>query len=274
MKRILFALLISISTPLFSQTSPYQTSDGSSSLFLNKVKFAFAANITTSSFGAAYLHENSGKSFEYGLEFDDKLPTNNTTQGQTPGMLTGIISIGYHSPFANLATETAQSHLRDDWTVARLAYLQSSFTTVTTSTSTPVKHTFVGWKAMPVYNSLLNFKYFGLLQGEAVGIARTNNIGTLKQITIGSSTNYLGVYREYTAAPIYTDSVFFPKNFSWINFDAFTRSNATMMNRYIEGGGGIYFADPKNPTKITCGYSMGWNNGGSPIYTFIVGFSF
>lgn len=282
MKLRLFILFIGLfySSILLAQTTAYQTSDGNSSLFLNKAKAELSANITTSTFTSGYLHESSGKSIEYGMELDGKL-TNSIITTKTPPAVGGTISIGYHSPFANIMTETPSSHLRDDWMVIRFTYEQSDFNTLANAAAKNTKQTFDEYKGIFQYNALYNFKYFGLLSGEAFGIQNTNNSTALKQVIIttllsnnvSTQTNtYLGNYKQYVSVPTYTDSVFIPKKLSWVSIDMFTRTNLTSVNRYIEGGTGLFVADSKNPTKVLGGISLGWNNG-TPTWTVVSGFS-
>ena len=307
MRLILHSAVAAILTAgAWAQTSAYQTADGNTSVFLNNAKASLVFNVSDVKFDAGYLHEGAGtplkdglnpKSLEYGFDLVGKPSSSLENQvfqkGSAPPSFGALASIGYHSPFADLSTQTPQSHLRDDWALVALSYTRSTFTTVVGASSEPVKQYFDGFRILPAYNALLNLSGengVGMILGVAAGVERTNNVDELTPVTISTpvlqsgaglppfsvvtqTSGYLGPYEKLYAAPIYTDAVLIPKRASWVDFDFFTRSNAAHADRYVEGGLGVFIARPEEPTKVLGGLSVGWKNG-APTYAVVCGFAF
>jgi len=300
------AVAATLTAGAWAQTSAYQTADGNTSVFLNNAKASLVFNVSDVKFDAGYLHEGAGtplkdgfnpKSLEYGFDVVGKPSSSLENQvfqkGSAPPSFGVLASIGYHSPFADLSTQTPKSHLRDDWALIALSYTRSTFTTVAAASSEPVKQYFDGFRILPAYNALLNLSGengVGMILGAAAGVERTNNVDELMPVTISTpvlqsgaglppfsvvtqTSGYLGAYEKLYAAPIYTDAVLIPKRASWIDFDAFTRSNAAHADRYVEGGLGVFIARPEEPTKVLGGLSVGWKNG-APTYAVVCGFAF
>jgi hypothetical protein len=303
---ILLAVAASLTACVWAQTSAYQTADGNTSVFLNNAKASIVFNVSDVKFDAGYLHEGAGtalkdgfnpKSLEYGFDVFGKPASSLENQvfqkGNAPPSFGVLASLGYHSPFADLSTQTPKTHLRDDWALVALSYTRSTFTTVASSTAEPVKQFFDGFRILPAYNALLNLSSetgTGVILGGAAGVQRTNNVDDLKPVTIDTpvlqsaagqapfsvvnqTSGYLGAYEKYYAAPIYTDAVVILNRASWVDFDFFTRFNAAHVDRYEEGGLGVFIARPEEPTKVLGGLSVGWKNG-APTYAVVCGFAF
>lgn len=303
---ILSAIASSLTAGVWAQTSAYQTADGNTSVFLNNAKASLVFNVSDVKFDAGYLHEGAGtplkngfnpKSLEYGFDLTGKPSSSLENQvfqkGNAPPSFGVLASLGYHSPFADLSTQTPKSHLRDDWALVSLSYTRSTFTTVASATTEPVKQSFDGFRILPAYNALINFngaQGAGVILGAAAGVQRTNNVDELKPVTIDTpvlqsgaglspfsvvnqTSGYLGAYEKFYAAPIYTDAVVIPKQASWFDFDFFTRFNVAHVDRYEEGGLGVFLARPEEPTKVLGGVSIGWKNG-APTYAVVCGFAF
>lgn len=280
---------------LWAQTSAYQSADGNSSIFLNNAKASLIFNVSDTKFDLGYLHEGSGKSLLYGFDATGKPSSNFATQvfqkGSSPPAFGGSASIGIHAPFAlPPLQQTPNGHLRDDWALLHFTYTRSTFDTATNSSTEPQKRVFDGYRVLPAYDALLNAPGASLLLGAAAGVERTNNVDQLKTATIVTplvqsatgiapfqvtqqTNGYLGNYTKLIAAPIYSDVVWIPKALPWIDLDLFTRSNAAHTDRYIEGGVGLFLAQPDNPTKVLGGFSLGWKNG-TPTLAFVAGWSF
>lgn len=303
---IVWAVAASLTAGVWAQTSAYQTADGNTSVFLNNAKANLVFNVSDMKFDAGYLHEGAGtplksgfnpKSLEYGFDVFGKPASSLENQvfqkGNAPPSFGVLASVGYHSPFADLSTQTPQSHLRDDWALVALSYTRSTFTTVASGSAEPVKQFFDGFRILPAYNALLNLdgnQGMGMVLGLAAGVQRTNNVDLLKPVTIDTpvfqsaaglapfsvvnqTSGYLGAYKKFYAAPIYTDAVVIPKQTSWFDFDFFTRFNAAHVDRFEEGGLGFFIARPEEPTKVLGGLSVGWKNG-APTYAVVCGFAF
>jgi hypothetical protein len=83
---------------------------------------------------------------------------------------------------------------------------------------------------------------------------------------IKTQSGFLGNYREYIAAPIYTDLLFIlppkvkiPKLDYQIGIDGFTRSDVAAFNRSTDGGLGIFLTEKGKPTSVMGGLSVSWN---------------
>lgn len=299
MKRLsLIAFAAALSATGWAQTSAYQSADGNTSIFVGNAKASLIFNVSDASFDGGYLHEGAYKSLEYGFDFTGKPSSSLSGQifqtGSTPPAFGASGSIGRHAIWSKrLKDQTDTTRLRDDWGLIRFTYTKSTFTTVESSSAEPVKQHFNGYRVMPSYNALLSLwgdNGIGLFLGAAAGVQGTNNASQMKQVTITTpvlqsatgiapyqvvtqTTGYLGTYQTQGWAPVYSDAVLIPKKASWIDLDLFTRSNAAHAGRYVEGGIGVFLAEPKSPTKIQGGVSIAWKNG-APTYAIVGGFAF
>lgn len=290
-------LLLSLPITLFAQNSAYQTADSTTSIFLQNSAANLIFNVSDNKFDIGYLHEGGGHaSLLYGFDFVGKPTSNLSTQifqtGSTPPSLGGSASIGIHAPFAKAPLDQSPTGaLRDDWALVQFTYTRQSFTTVLDANTSPAKQKFDGYKVIAAYNQLLNAPGpASVLWGVAAGVQRSNNIDDLKAVTINTpvlesatgispfvavkqSSGYVGEFRKYVGAPIYTDVAFIPKSFSWLSLDLYTRSNLATANRYIQGGVGLFLARPEDPTKVLGGITWGWRNG-TPTLSFVAGWTF
>jgi len=279
---------------LRGQTSAYQSAEGNTSIFLDNAKANMVFNVSDTKFDLGYLHEGAGKSWLYGFDVTGKPSSDFSTifqKGKTPPAAGGSVSVGRHKPFSkSLDDQTEATHLRDDWALLQFTYTRSIFDTAESATAEPQQQRFDGYRALAAYDALVNAPGASMLLGFATGIERSNNVDQLKQTTVitplvqsasgiasfeaaQQTPGYVGAYRKYLAAPIYTDAVWIPKALPWIDLDAFTRSNAAAFDRYIEGGIGIFIAKRDNPTQVLGGLSLGWKNG-TPTLSFVAGWSF
>jgi hypothetical protein len=279
---------------VWGQTSAYQSADGNTSIFLDDAKANMVLNVSDTKFDLGYLHEGAGKSWLYGFDLTGKPSSDFATlfqKGKTPPAAGGSMSIGRHQPFSKaLEDQPETGRLRDDWTLLQFSYTRSIFDTAAGSSASPQHQHFDEYRVLASYDALVNAPGASMLLGVAAGVQRTNNVDQLKQATIitplvqsaGSTTpfeaahetsGYVGAYKKSLGAPIYTDAVWIPKALPWVDFDAFTRSNAAHSNRYIEGGVGVFIAKPDNATQVLGGLSLAWKNG-SPTLCLVAGWSF
>lgn len=280
---------------LLAQSSAYQSADGNTSIFLDNAKGSLIFNVSNTQFDFGYLHEAAGKSFLYGFDVTGKPSSDFASLFQNaklPAGAGGSASLGRHKLFSQALThQNETSRLRDDWVLLQVGFTRSSFETAGDALSEPIKRSFNGYKSLAVYDALVNAPGATLLLGVATGVQQTNNLDALKsavistplaisapgispfQVSQQASSGYFGNYKSFIGAPLYTDAVWVPKSLPWLDLDAFTRSNLTSVNRYIEGGLGLFIAKRDNPTQVLGGISVGWKNG-SPTIAFVTGWSF
>jgi len=292
---VIMAAMIGAPIMLWAQTSAYQSADGNTSIFLDNAKASLIFNVSDMKFDLGYLHEGSGRSLLYGFDVTGKPSSNVATQvfqkGNSPAAVGGSASIGIHAPFSGpILQQNPKGLLRDDWALLHFTYTRSTFETATTSTAEPQKQRFDGYRLLPAYDALINAPGVSLLLGAAAGLERTNNLNQLKAATIitplvqsatgispfeveQQTSGYLGNYGRSIGAPIYTDVILIPKALPWVDFDVFTRSNGAHTERYVEGGIGVFLAQPDMPTKVLGGFSLAWKNG-TPTLAFVAGWSF
>lgn len=281
-------------TPMacLAQTSAYQSSDSNSSILLYKSAANVIFNVTDAKFTAGYLHAPGGAGILYGVSLFGKPSTSVSNQifnTTTQDSLGGTISIGRHVLFSN----TSKSFFTDDWWAFQFTYTRSATNIVTDAVTQPQKRTFDGVKGMITYNGYkTTTKGVTFLGGFSGGISRNNNIGDLTAVTINttalqssgvtpafqavkSDSGYFGAYRTYIGAPIYTDVALLPhpKPIEWLSLDLFSRSNIARFDRYVEGGVGLFIAEPGAPTKILGGITLAWNNG-VPVWGVVAGWAF
>jgi hypothetical protein len=166
------------------------------------------------------------------------------------------------------------------WLLVDLGYSRSAF--YVSNTPEPIdnaKRYFDRFRTMAVFNDQVSGSF---LWGAAAGAERRNNLDDLKQVTfettivpapantatsfIKTQAGFLGDYREYIAAPLYTDLLFIlsakvPGTKSQIGIDAFTRSDLAATHRSADGGFGIFALKPGAPTKVVGGVAASWNGG-------------
>jgi hypothetical protein len=289
----IIAIAISLTSPIWSQTSAYQSADGNSSILLANAKANLVFNVSDTKFDVGYLREEAGPSWEYGFSFSGKPSSDLMTQifqtGNSPPAIGGGGSVGRHHVFSpSLAHLKPNSPWRDDWFLVNMTYTGSTFDTVpNASTTTYTKQQFNGFTILPTYDAVLNAPGMNLILGIAAGVNRTNNLSSLKSVIVNTpvyvassggsvvqqQSAYLGAYSTAMGAPLYSDFVIIPKALPWIDFDVFTRSNLASANRYGEGGIGLFVAQPKTPTAVLGGISLGWKNGARTI-ALVGGWSF
>ena len=294
-KSLLIPVLLTGS--LIAQTSAYQSKDGTTSIMLDNAKGNLSVNVTDTKFTFGYLHESgAAKTLMFGGDVFGKPATSLSTElfqvGSQPPQVGGAFSIGVHGLFsAPIEHQNPKADLRDDWVLFQVTYSRSSLTTVTDAQSPPLKRTFDGFKALAVWNGIVGTDAAGsFLIGVASGAQRKDNSDNLKPVQIDTSvvqsapgvasfeavnqkSGYFGTYKKLIGAPIYTDFVYVPKWTNWVSADAYTRSDAAHADRFIEGGLGVFVAQPKSPTHVLGGLMFGWHSG-APVLTVVGGWTF
>ena len=293
----IFTSALLLAGSLLAQTSAYQSQDGTTSIMLDNAKGNLSLNLTTTKFTFGYLHESGAdKSLMYGGDVFGKPATSLSKElfqkGSQPPQVGGDFSIGVHGLFSKPIEHQDLKHdLRDDWLLFQLTYSRSSLTTVTDDLTAPQKRTLDNYKAMAIWNGVVGTDSAGsFLIGLGAGVQRKDNSDNLKpvQITtpvlqsatgvssfqaINQTSGYLGQYKKLMGAPIYSDFVYVPKWTNWLSMDAYTRSDAAHTDPFIEGGIGFFIAQPKKPTQVLGGVSLGWHNG-APVFSVVGGWSF
>jgi len=292
-----FALFLFVPV-VWGQTSAYQSSDGRTSIFLANAKGNFIFNASDTRFDFGYLHEENGKSWLYGLDLTGKASSdfaNLFQKGKLPADAGGAVSLGRHHPFSKeLGDQGPNDRIRDDWALVQFTYRRSSFLTVGNFASEPQQRNFDAYRVLAVENALVNARGVALLLGIGAGIERSNNLGDLKQVTISTpviqsapgippfvvtqqKSGYYGNYQQYLGAPVYSDTVLFPKTsnaiLSRLGLDLFTRSDTAPANRSIAGGVGIFLSKRGQPTQVLGGVSLAWRDG-TPSIGIVAGFAF
>jgi hypothetical protein len=233
-------------------------------------------------------------------------------KGSTPPALGGSASFGYHGlslDLDNILTSDCASRqgkelgadgkpihrhgcgiIADDWALVQVTYSRSSFSTAPDGQTAPLKRTFDGYKAIAAYNGLIGVGGSSMLIGGAVGVERKNNLDNLKSVefdtplvqaatgssavqTVTQAAGYVGAYKKLIGAPVYSDVIFVPGKLPWLSIDAFTRSDLAHSDRYVEGGIGLFLAQPSSATKVLGGLSLAWKNG-APTLAFVAGWSY
>jgi hypothetical protein len=280
--RLLIGLIAVVAA--LAQTSAYQSTDSNSSIILNNQAGNVIFNVADTKFTAGFLHEPLGPGVLWGVSLFGKPSANvssqifNTTTQQSVG---GTVSAGRHV----LLSSNPKFHLTDDWWVFQVTYNRTATELVTDADTLPQKRTFDGLKGMLTYNAFTHVEKVTLLFGASAGASKSNNVDQLTPVTVNtpvlqsaagvtppfevdkSSSAYSGGYRTYIGAPIYSDFVVLPHNnrIKWLSLDLFTRSNAAHVNRYVEGGVGLFIAQHEKPTKVLGGITLAWKNGASTL---------
>jgi hypothetical protein len=273
-------VLLIVSGVGLAQQSAFQSGNGRTSLYLQSGGAA-TINFSDTKLSLGRYFRSSGRWLVLGYELYGKASSGNATLFSSKVKVPeggGDFVIGWHQktdPNAPLST----SSTNDQWALADIGYSRSSFYVSDTAvTPDKAKRYFDRFRTVAVYNKIMG--RFAL--GAAMGAERRNNLDDLKQVTFqatvvpanGTSTvvdskgGFLGNYREYIAAPIYTDIVYLlPKvtapgfKKTSIAVDGFTRSDIAAANRSADGGLGIFVTKLGAPTKVLGGIAASWNGG-------------
>jgi hypothetical protein len=293
---MVFAILGGIS-PILAQTA-FEDAKGDGSIVLKDQGGFARINVGDTSAKIAYLFDMSNQKVYYGFEVSGKLS----------GDFASLFGSGKPSPEAKFSAlvgrrflfskkpmgAPTKGPLTDDWLTFRVGYRRARYKILSEDNSFDEqvrKQNFDGFSAIVAYNALFKWSKGPLLLGVASGAERRNNIDDLDEVEVndevftsssGSTQRsvvardkaFSGVYKESTAVPIYTDLVWFPKQFeSRIGLNFFTRSNVGQGDRNFEPGIGLFFTKAGSPTRVLGGISVSARDGKGRV-GLIAGFNF
>lgn len=299
---LLLAACLATASFLSAQQSLFQSSDGQTAVYLWQSSAA-SLNLGDSKASIGYFHRiNTQKTF-FGLE-GYATANSGVTALFSSGKPTapeggGDFIIGRHFAFVR-PPRAGELGGREDWWLVDAGYGHSSFYLYPTgSTPTPdtAKTTLDRFRAVAAYNYFTNGN---LLLGIAAGTERRNNLSDLTSVSLetvivpaptGSQSSvvttragYYGDYKEYVAAPIYTDFLYYPEKAAVPGFgnriaiDFFSRSDVASPNRGSSGGIGVFIFgqdDKGNPDLLKpLGGVTASFNGTKVQFSLTVGFTF
>jgi hypothetical protein len=293
-----------------AQQSLFQSGDGQSAIYLRQSSAAF--NLGDSKASIGYVHRVNIEKISWGLEAYatanngvSALFSSDKPKAPEGG---GDFTLGRHYVFI-AAPQAGQKSKGEDWVLIDAGYGRSSFylfPTGSAPSSNPEKTNFNRFRAVAAYNRFTGGK---LLAGVAAGAERRNNISDLTSSSLetilapaptGSQSSivktksgYFGNYKEYIAAPIYTDILLYPtrrctpddkcapnqkeKGVSIfgnrIGIDFFSRSDVAAANRSSSGGLGVFMFKKDDPLVPIGGISASFN-GTKVQVAMTVGFTF
>jgi hypothetical protein len=292
MRIILFAAAI---VSVFAQESAFQSGDGRTSIYLQSGSAAII-NLTDTKFAFGTFHRTSTTPWFVGFDLFGKASSGITTLVDKKIKVPeggADFTVGRHQLLSGGALST--SKVVDDWILVDIGYSRSYFYLQSTpGATTDTKRFFDRYRLIADYNALFPISKVNVLVGIAAGAERRNNLDDLTQVTFetavvptpaGSATSvqktqggFYGPYRQYVAAPIYTDILLIPTTFpdvlgSRLGIDVFTRSNLAKFNRYAEPGVGLFLTKKDAPTKVYGGLSASWNDGKIGV-ALVAGYNF
>jgi hypothetical protein len=291
-----FAACLAAAPIASAQQSLFQSSDGQSAVYLRQSTAAINLGDSKASFG--YVHRiNIQKTF-WGFEGYAtsnsgvaSLFSSDKPKAPEGG---GDFTVGRHYAFVPMphAGSTAG---REDWWLIDAGYGRSSFylyPTGSAPSANTAKTTFERFRAMAAYNY---FTSGNLIAGIAAGAERHNNLSNLTSVSlqtvivpappgsqssiVKSQAGYYGNYKEYVAAPVYTDILVYPGQASVpgfgnrIGLDFFSRSDVAAPNRSSSGGLGVFLFKKDDPLTPIGGISASFN-GTKVQVALTVGFTF
>jgi hypothetical protein len=277
----------------YGQQSGFQSGDGQTSIYLDDGSAA-TVNFTATKVAFGYLHRTTNPWFA-GFELFGKASNGITS------LITNKITVpeggadfvvGKH--FLLSKDPLTPSRVTDDWLLVDAGYGRSYFNLQADPNVAESKRYFDRYRLLADYNAILPVSTVNVLIGIAAGAERRNNLDNLTQVTFqsavfavpaGSQTStvktaagYYGDYRQYVAAPIYTDILLLPTTWpdvlgARLGLDFYTRSDIAAFNRYVEPGVGIFLTKKDAPTKVYGGISAGVKNGKGSV-ALIAGYAF
>lgn len=296
--RSLFLLAICLTVvPLAAaQQSLFQSSDGQSAVYLRQSAATF--NLGDSKASIGYVHRvNIIKPF-WGFEAYATSNTGVTSLFSSDKPKApeggGDFTFGRHYFFVPMP-QAGKPDGHEDWGLIDVGYGRSYFYLYPAG-GTPMAKT--SKTSFDRFRALIAYNYFtsgNLIAGIAAGAERRNNLTDLTSVTLEtvivpgttgsqssidqSQAGYYGRYREYISAPIYTDILFYPGQWSVpgfgnrIGIDFLSRSDVAAPNRSSSGGFGIFMFKKEDPLAPIGGISASFN-GTKVQVALTVGFAF
>jgi hypothetical protein len=279
-----------------AQQSLFQSSDGQSAIYLRQSTAALNLGDSKASFG--YVDRINERPNFWGFEAFatansgvTSLFSSDKPKAPEGG---GDFTFGRHYVFVSKPTAGEIAH-GEDWWLIDVGYSRSSFYLFRKGSAPPAnpdKSDFNRFRAMAAYNL---FKNGNVIAGIAAGAEHRNNLSDLTAVNletvvvsapVGSQTSivkskagFFGAYKDYIAAPIYTDILFYPGNLgvpavgNRIGVDLFSRSDVAAANRSSSGGLGIFMFKKDDPLSPIGGVSASFN-GTKVQLALTVGFTF
>ncbi len=275
-----------------AQESAFQSADGKTSLYLGSGGAA-TFNFGDTKFSIGHQFWASDKHLFFGGEAFGEASSGTTTLFSSKIKVPeggGDFFLGWHwDPNMGSGDRIHHEHTLQKgqknsatWFLFDVGYSRSSF--YVSNSSEPVagaKRYFDRFRTFAVLNRQVNG---WLLVGAAAGAERRNNLDDLTQVTfettvmpaavntdaavVKTQAGFFGNYRQYIAAPLYTDMLFIlpeavkiPGVNSRIAIDAFTRSDLAHSQRSADGGFGIFVTKKGAPAKAIGGLAASWNDG-------------
>ena len=291
--------------PATGQQSAFQSGNGQTSIYLGSGGSAATFNSSDTKVSISYLNRHSEKWRLFGYEAYAKASSGVATLfsskikvpeggadfvfgGHPTG--SGAPTSGKDRPPRGADADSA----KDQWALIDVGYSRSAFY-VSDVAQLPdkAKRYFDRFRAVAVWNRKFSDHF---LFGIASGAERRNNLDDLTQITFqttvlpppsGATTSvvktqsgFLGSYREYIAAPLYTDmlvvlpaKVTLPGFGYHIALDGFTRSDLAATRRSADGGLGVFLTKKGAVTRVVGGLAASWNAGKVRV-AFIASYNF
>jgi hypothetical protein len=275
----------------------FEDAGGDSSIFIKDGGFA-RVNVTDSAVKVGYVFDKTDMDYFFGVELSGKLS----------GKFAGLFESGKPSPEGRIRVSVGKKFLisnspkgeptkgpvTDDWLTFHVGYRRASYRLLfegETFANQVRKEPFDGFSAILAYNAIFKSKRGPVLFGVSGGAERRNNIddldevevndqvftssdGTTQRSVVSGQKAFRGEFKEFTAAPINTDLVWFPAKFeSTIGLNFFTRSNVGGGKRRIEPGVGLFFTQKGKPTKVIGGVSVSLRDG-KGRFGLIAGYNF
>jgi hypothetical protein len=291
-----FAFCLTVVPFALAQQSLFQSSDGQSAVYLRQSSATF--NLGDSKAAIGYVHRINIKKTFWGFEGYatansgvTSLFSSDKPKAPEGG---GDFTLGRHYVFVPMPHAGTPSK-REDWWLVDVGYGRSSFylyPSGSSPTSNTPKTNFDRFRTIAAYNF---FTSGYLIAGIAAGAERRNNLSDLTSTTLetvivpapsGSQSSivktqagYYGRYKEYIAAPIYTDALVYPGEWSVpgfgnrIGIDFFSRSDVAASNRSSSGGLGVFIFKKDDPLTPVGGISASFN-GTKVQVALTVGFTF
>ena len=274
----LAAVCLLAAAPAAAQKSAFQSGNGQTSLYLDGGS-AVTANFADTKVSLGQVFRQAIPKFTWGYEAYFKASSGSSTlfssKIKVPEGGADVV-VGWHPLVRRWETTT-----RDNWLLFDIGYSRSAFYVAAAPPGSvdDAKRYFDRIRAIAAYNHKFSDN---VLLGVAAGAERRNNLDDLTEVkfqtavapapaggsvsAVKSKDGFLGDYREYVAAPVYTDLLYLLTRKltvlkSRVAIDGFTRFDVAAPHRSADGGVGIFLTDPKKPTRVRGGLSASWNEG-------------
>ena len=291
-----------------AQQSFFESTNGVTSIFLDKEGGVALANIGKTNVRFGYRHDVTTVPWAFGVDLVANITATSATLLNNNAQAAGA---GFHGtaikrdlfrkgPDArtvgpNSGTkENCEHGLCSDWLVFQVLYDRAQFNTLENTTpplQNAVKQNFNGVSGRVAYNQLRKTAHNDFLLGASIGAGRYNNIDSLKSTNFtantitttgsteyitsqGTKTAYVGPYQQYIGVPINADAIWYPGVLGGVvAFDLFLRSNVVPTDRYASPGIGLFLSKKGAPSRPLGGLAVDYRDGKGQV-SLIVGWKF